>query len=178
MHHARIILLTAVAASAIACGASSSAPPPKPPETTSAAFSVAAPAPVAVPAQLDRSTTATNEADRTDALDRDKAAEKIAAVGQKREYDDLEVRVIESIENADLALQGLRDDDEKNQFKHWFAVDKATRKAARHKAKLLSDLRRLHGDLGNMSWPVFKAGVESSIGDLDAIVAQAKSMKY
>lgn len=94
----------------------------------------------------------------------------------RREQDELSVRVAEAIENADLALDGVRDAAVKDGWRKWGKVDKAARNAQRHKAKLLMDLRRLHGDLGMMTWPVFKADVEKSIGDLESTTAEARAI--
>jgi hypothetical protein len=94
----------------------------------------------------------------------------------RREQDDLSVRVAEAIENADIALDAVRDAAVKDGWRKWPKVDKATRTAQRHKAKLLMDLRRLHGDLGMMTWSVFKADVEKSIGDLESTTAEARAI--
>jgi hypothetical protein len=37
------------------------------------------------------------------------------------------------------------------------------------------DLRRLHGDLGMMSWDVFKHGVEISVGDLEGVTTSMRT---
>lgn len=93
-----------------------------------------------------------------------------------QEQNALAVRVAEAIENADLTLDGVRDAAVKDGWRKWPKVDKVTRTAQRHKAKLLMDLRRLHGDLGMMTWPVFKADVEKSIGELEEATAQARTV--
>jgi hypothetical protein len=93
----------------------------------------------------------------------------------RREQDTLEIRVLEAMENADLALEGLRERSREGSFKDWLAVDKAMRKAQRYKAALMVDLRRLHGDLGMMSWPVFKKGVEQTLEELDGVVSRTRT---
>lgn len=94
----------------------------------------------------------------------------------KREQDELAVKIAESIENADLALDSARDAAVKDGWRKWPQVEKATKTAQRHKAKLLTDLRRLHGDLGMMSWSTFKEDAERSIGDLEQATSQARAM--
>lgn len=95
----------------------------------------------------------------------------------KREQDELAIRITESIESSDLVLDGLRDAAVKDGWKKWPQVEKASKAAQRHKAKLLTDLRRLHGDLGMMTWATFKEDAEHSIGDLEQATAQARAMK-
>jgi hypothetical protein len=95
----------------------------------------------------------------------------------RREQDALAVRVAEAIENADLAIESARDAAQLDFWKKWPRVAKVTREAQRQKAKLLVDLRRLHSDLGMMTWPTFKADVERSLAELESAVAQARAFR-
>lgn len=95
-----------------------------------------------------------------------------------REKDELEIRVLEAMENSDLALQALRERSQEASFKDWLVVDKAMRNAQRYKSALMEDLRRLRGDLGMMTWPVFKRIVEAKIGELDEVVAHARASSH
>jgi hypothetical protein len=89
-----------------------------------------------------------------------------------RERDDLEARVIEAMEKADQDMQSMRDKAAKGGVKQRQATDKTMKDAEQQKAKLYSQLRRMHGDVGE-NWDTFKSEVESSINDLSQTLSKA-----
>lgn len=165
MHAVRMIIPMLVAV-AVASACAETTPIVAPTRTTSAPVATTS-ADVAPARDPEPSTTA---ADIEEA--RTRCATDAATL---REKDELEIRVLEAMESSDLTLQALRERSQEGSFKDWLVVDKAMRNAQRNKSALMEDLRRLRGDLGMMSWPVFKRVVEVKIGELDEIVARARA---
>lgn len=88
-----------------------------------------------------------------------------AEAAKDREHDDLEMRVVEALEKADQDIQSMRDKAAKSTAKQQKAVNATIKDAEQQKAKLYSQLRRIHGDVGE-NWDSFKSEVESTINDL------------
>ncbi len=90
---------------------------------------------------------------------------------QERDRDELEMRVVEALEKADQDMQSMRDKAAKGGAKARQNTEKTMKEAEQQKAKLYSQLRRIHGDVGE-NWDSFKSEVESSINELSQTLSK------
>jgi hypothetical protein len=106
--------------------------------------------------------------------DRQRYANEMAMRG---EHDELEIRAIEALEKAGNETQALRDKAARASAKQRQEIEKTLAEAKQQKAKLYSDLKRLHAGLGNTSWDAFRTDVQSTISELDRVLSKGRETK-
>lgn len=95
---------------------------------------------------------------------------------QRREHDELELRVLSALEKAGGDMETLRDKAAKANAKQRKEVNAALSDAKSQKESLSADLRKLHGDIGK-PWEEFRAEVDAKIQSLDQTLASATESK-
>lgn len=115
--------------------------------------------------QRERDEAQANLAQERAARERDRQSYTQQTSAQS-EHDDLEMRVVDALQKADQDIQSMHDKLGRAGTKQRASMDQSIRDAEQQKAKLYSQLRRLHSETGE-SWDTFKSEVESTITDLN-----------
>jgi hypothetical protein len=172
MHPIRMLIPTAAMAAAVVSGCADEKRPPATTETTAATTMTTELAET----QRERNEARAQLAEERSAreTDRQRFANETAA---RREHDELEMRAIDALEKAGSETQALRDKAARAGAKERREIDKTIDEAKQHKAKLFSDLKRLHSGLGETSWDAFQADVQSTISELDRALSKGRETK-
>lgn len=92
---------------------------------------------------------------------------------QRREHDELEMRALEALTVADVQAETLRNKAKNAGASARKSIEDALSEVQDGKAKLRSQLQRLHADTAGAAFESLKSDIESTIADLDRATASA-----